>query len=248
MKDENNDYPENPSAPTEVALSRELATQAQHEVRRDVIAANQASSANALVTTPAREAGVRVPTIITGDGQPARMPPILGRAQPRSRQMRVALIGLAGCVVLLFLFAATPLTAGATNRISNLIAGSNLLNYPTATPTITPIPDPYSGPGIGYDPGKQTVINDIKAVFGPKYSLGALGVAHCESGFDPNAWNKISILGSHAEGVFQILFPSTWLGTAYARQSPYNYDANIHAAYQIFSRDGFTWREWECQP
>ncbi len=246
--DEHVDFSENPTAPTEIAPNRELATPAQNEVRRDVIAANQPPPTAALVAMPARQAEVRVPTIITGDGQPTRVPPILSRAQPRSRQMRVALIGLAGVVVLLFLFAATPLTAGATNRISSLIAGANVLSYPTATPTVTPIPDPYSGPGIGYNPGKQAVINDIKAVFGPKYSLGALNVSHCESGFDPNAWNKIAILGSHAEGVFQILFPSTWLGTAYASQSPYNYDANIHAAYQIFSRDGFTWREWECQP
>ncbi len=63
-----------------------------------------------------------------------------------------------------------------------------------------------------------------------------------------NAYNGYAIGGSHAEGVFQILYPSTWSGTSYAAQSPYNYVANIHAAYQIFSRDGYSWREWACQP
>ena len=53
---------------------------------------------------------------------------------------------------------------------------------------------------------------------------------------------------SHASGVFQILYPSTWDGTSYAAQSPFDYNANIHAAFEIFSRDGYSWREWECKP
>jgi hypothetical protein len=24
--------------------------------------------------------------------------------------------------------------------------------------------------------------------------------------------------------------------------------ANIHAAYEIFKRDGYSWREWACKP
>lgn len=119
---------------------------------------------------------------------------------------------------------------------------------PTATPkprpTATPVP--YSPPR-GSNPGQQAVINEIVAVFGG-YSQGALAVARCESGYDPNAWNSYPIGNSHAEGVFQILYPSTWDTTSYAADSPYNYVDNIHAAYQIFSRDGHSWREWECQP
>ncbi|MEO7003300.1 MAG: hypothetical protein ABI068_15915 [Ktedonobacterales bacterium] len=116
------------------------------------------------------------------------------------------------------------------------------------TPTHTPKPSAqYGPPSGGGNPGKQAIINDIIAVFGP-YANGALAVSRCESGYDPNAWNPYPILGSHAEGVFQILYPSTWNGTSYRSYSPYNYDANIHAAHQIFARDGYTWREWQCQP
>ncbi len=97
------------------------------------------------------------------------------------------------------------------------------------------------------NPGQQAIINDIKAVFGP-YSAGALNIARCESSFNPNARNSISIGGAHAAGVFQILDTSTWRSTSYANQSPYNAYANIRAAYQIFSRDGHSWREWQCRP
>jgi hypothetical protein len=115
------------------------------------------------------------------------------------------------------------------------------------TPTPTPKPKPAYVPPPGANPGQQAIINDIVAVFG-SYAQGAINVARCESDFDPNARNPYAIGSSHAEGVFQILYPSTWDGTSYSGYSPYNYDANIHAAYQIFSRDGHTWREWACQP
>jgi hypothetical protein len=121
---------------------------------------------------------------------------------------------------------------------------------PTATlrPTATPVPlvSGYNPP-LGPNPGVQAIQNDIKAVFG-QYATGALHIASCESGFDPNARNPYPVGDSHAMGVFQILFPSTWSGTSYARYSPYYYDQNIHAAYEIFSRDGDSWREWECKP
>jgi hypothetical protein len=121
---------------------------------------------------------------------------------------------------------------------------------PTAThrPTATPVPlvSGYNPP-FGPNPGVQAIQNDIKAVFG-QYSAGALNVSRCESGYDPNARNPYPVGNSHAMGVFQILFPSTWSGTSYARYSPYYYDQNIHAAYEIFRRDGYSWREWACQP
>jgi hypothetical protein len=100
---------------------------------------------------------------------------------------------------------------------------------------------------IPASPGQQVVINEIQAVFG-QYTTGALNIARCESGFDPAARNPYPVGNSHAEGVFQILFPSTWDTTSYAAQNPYDYNANIHAAWQIFSRDGYSWREWECKP
>lgn len=116
---------------------------------------------------------------------------------------------------------------------------------PTPTPK-PPTPTPYVPPP-GANPGQQAIINDIVSVFGG-YAQGAINVARCESGFDPNAWNPYAIGNSHAEGVFQILYPSTWSTTSYAGYSPYAYDANIRAAHELFTRDGNSWREWACQP
>jgi hypothetical protein len=83
--------------------------------------------------------------------------------------------------------------------------------------------------------------------FGP-YGGAAVRVATCESGLDPSAYNPTSIGGSHAAGVFQILYPSTWNGTSEAGSSPYNARANIRAAHYIFVRDGYSWSEWSCKP
>jgi hypothetical protein len=65
---------------------------------------------------------------------------------------------------------------------------------------------------------------------------------------NPQATNPISIGGSHAAGLFQVLYPSTWDTTSQAGASPYDARANAQAAYEIFARDGFTWSEWVCQP
>ncbi len=82
----------------------------------------------------------------------------------------------------------------------------------------------------------------IDQVFG-SYAGAAKSVARCESGFNPGATNAYS----GAAGVFQFL-PSTWAGTSQAGQSPYNAYANIRAAYEVFARDGYSWREWSCKP
>jgi hypothetical protein len=52
---------------------------------------------------------------------------------------------------------------------------------------------------------------------------------------------------SGASGLFQFL-RSTWAGTSYRYASPFNADANIRAAHEVFVRDGYSWREWVCQP
>ncbi len=96
-------------------------------------------------------------------------------------------------------------------------------------------------------PSGSSVANMISQVFGP-YAGAATRVAQCESGLNPNATNPQPVGNSHAEGVFQILYPSTWSGTSYAGSSPYNAWANINAAHEIFARDGNSWREWQCQP
>ncbi|HLH61698.1 MAG TPA: hypothetical protein VKV20_08445 [Ktedonobacteraceae bacterium] len=70
----------------------------------------------------------------------------------------------------------------------------------------------------------------------------------CESGLNPNAANSLYFGGSHAAGVFQILYPGTWDGTSEAANSPYDAWSNIVAAQEIFVRAGYGWREWTCQP
>ena len=115
--------------------------------------------------------------------------------------------------------------------------------YPTPVPTKTPVvttPTPTPIPT-----GQSSVAAMIEQIFGP-YAPGALQVARCESGLNPGAYNPTSIGGSHAEGVFQILYPSTWMTTPEAGSSPYSAWANIVAAHQIFVRDGYNWHEWSC--
>lgn len=107
----------------------------------------------------------------------------------------------------------------------------------TSTPVSTAPPSPPTS--------QSSVTAMIEQVFG-SYASSALTVARCESGLNPNAYNPTSIGGSHAEGVFQILYPSTWDSTSEAASSPYNAMANVRAAYQIFSRDGYNWHEWSC--
>jgi hypothetical protein len=133
------------------------------------------------------------------------------------------------------------------------VTGSEILSVPrqiavTPTPVHQPVKtNPTPVPTIPYptSPGQAAVIAMIKQVFG-SYAYGALNVARCESGFNPLAYNPISIGGNHAEGVFQILYPSTWSGTSEASSSPYSAMANILAAHQIFVRDGYSWRQWSC--
>lgn len=230
---------------------------AQEGVRRDVMTSGSRSRPLPAPTTPHEGDNLPAPLIIPGNGRTDVARPTFRRQRPRSRAMQVALISIAGLMMLVILYAATPISAGASNKLNGFIAGSNLWNLPP-TPTTTPTPTPKptynggggtggGGGGVAPNPGAAAIMNDIRSVFGG-YAQGALNVSRCESGYDPNAWNPISILGSHAEGVFQILYPITWRNTSQAGQSPYDSHANILAAHEIFVRDGYSWREWSCQP
>jgi soluble lytic murein transglycosylase-like protein len=102
-------------------------------------------------------------------------------------------------------------------------------------------------PTIKVSSSSPDVTGYIAQKFGA-YSGVALAVAKCESGYNPNAVNPQPVQGSNAVGVFQILVPATWNTTSYVDSDPQNYESNINAAYEIFSRDGFSWREWACKP
>jgi len=95
--------------------------------------------------------------------------------------------------------------------------------------------------------GSNEVVNYIQLIFGP-YAGQALQVAKCESNYDAKAYNSQAVLNSHASGVFQILYHATWSTTSFKNRSPMDYKANIEAAYEIFRRDGFSWRQWQCKP
>jgi len=171
------------------------------------------------------------------------------RSGPRSAITQFAVSMIVTALLISGLALSTPLgQAAALDANGPLHAYSGTAPWiPTPTPKPTPRPATSSRPPAGATMSKQAVIDEIVAVFG-SYSQGALAVSKCESGYDPNAWNSYPILNSHASGVFQILYPSTWNTTSYASDSPFDATANIHAAYQIFKRDGYTWREWQCQP
>jgi Lysozyme like domain len=93
----------------------------------------------------------------------------------------------------------------------------------------------------------SNVAGIIHQVFG-SYANQAMHIAMCESNMNPNANNSDASGNSHPAGLFQILYPSTWSGTAQAQASPYNATANTKAAFEIFTRDGYSWGEWQCQP
>jgi len=119
---------------------------------------------------------------------------------------------------------------GALRSVPKQVQNRNVTT--TRQKSVTPQPAPVSGGSI------EAMINSAFGSYGP----GAINVARCESGLNPNAYNP-----SGAAGLFQIM-PGTWAGTSEAGQSPFNAAANIAAAHQIFVRDGYSWREWTCQP
>ncbi len=134
--------------------------------------------------------------------------------------------------------------AWVPNGLDSMVTSStNTTTNSSAPSTTSQQPAPVTSAPVA---SGGSVVSMIDSVFGP-YAGEALSVASCESGYNPGAYNPISVGGSHAEGVFQILYPSTWDGTSYAGSSPYNASANINAAYQIFARDGYSWREWVCR-
>lgn len=120
---------------------------------------------------------------------------------------------------------------------------------PVVTATV-PIPTPVPTQPAATPPpssgGSGSIVSMIDQVFGADAPT-AVQIATCESGLNPNAYNPASIGGSHAAGLFQILYPSTWYTTPEAGLSPFDAMANIQAAHSIFVRDGYSWREWTCQ-
>jgi hypothetical protein len=83
-------------------------------------------------------------------------------------------------------------------------------------------------------------ITDAFSPLGPAAVQWAMNVAWCESRYHPNSVNT----DSGASGLFQFL-PSTWSGTPYASQSPFDPRANAFAAAWLYSHYGPG--RWVCQ-
>lgn len=137
-------------------------------------------------------------------------------------------------------------TLAAINRIpdANLIFPGQVFalcgNAPAQQAQVQQAAPVQSAPAVATSGGSvQDIINQT---FGG-YAWQAQRVAACESGFNPNAVNY----SSDAEGVFQFLY-GTWVGTPYAGYSRQNAWANVQAAWYVFQRDGYSWREWSCKP
>jgi hypothetical protein len=84
------------------------------------------------------------------------------------------------------------------------------------------------------------IIYDAFSPLGARAVQWAMNVAYCESRYHPNSVNT----DSGASGLFQFL-PSTWSGTPWASQSPFDPTANAQAAAWLYSHYGPG--RWVCQ-
>jgi hypothetical protein len=89
-------------------------------------------------------------------------------------------------------------------------------------------------------PAIAKIITDAFSPLGARAVQWAINVAYCESRYHPNSVNS----SSGASGLFQFL-PSTWSGTPWASQSPFDPVANANAAAWLYSHYGP--RRWVCQ-
>jgi hypothetical protein len=110
--------------------------------------------------------------------------------------------------------------------------------YSVAAPVAALVAAPVAAPAYG-----GSIPDLIRAIFAPLGQIAvdwALRVAACESGFNPNAYNR----SSGASGLFQFL-PSTWAHTPYAGRSVFDPDANARAAAWLYQQDHGS--AWTCR-
>ena len=84
------------------------------------------------------------------------------------------------------------------------------------------------------------IITDAFSPLGQGAVVWALRIAYCESRYHPNSVNT----SSGASGLFQFL-PSTWGGTPWGGQSPFDQVANAQAAAWLYSHYGPG--RWSCK-
>ncbi len=98
---------------------------------------------------------------------------------------------------------------------------------------VQPAPPPVPSGAI------PNIIRQAWAPLGPATGDWAVRLALCESHLNPYAVNR----SSAAAGLFQFL-PSTWAGTPWHSQSPFDPVANSQAAAWLYQRYGPG--QWEC--
>jgi hypothetical protein len=101
-----------------------------------------------------------------------------------------------------------------------------------------PPPAPAATPAAGGD--MRAIILAAWAPLGPGVSAWALRLAQCESNFNPYAVNRYS----GAAGLFQFL-ATTWAGTPWRGQSPFDPNANAQAAAWLYAKYGAG--QWACR-
>jgi hypothetical protein len=84
------------------------------------------------------------------------------------------------------------------------------------------------------------IITDAFSPLGQDAVVWAMRIAWCESRYHPNSVNS----DSGASGLFQFM-PSTWGGTPWASQSPFDPVANAQAAAWLYSHYGPG--RWSCK-
>jgi hypothetical protein len=89
-------------------------------------------------------------------------------------------------------------------------------------------------------PDIAKIITDAFSPLGHDAVVWAMRIAWCESRYHPNSVNS----DSGASGLFQFL-PSTWGGTPWANQSPFDPVANAQAAAWLYNRYGPG--RWACK-
>jgi len=89
-------------------------------------------------------------------------------------------------------------------------------------------------------PDIAKIITDAFSPLGQAAVVWAMRIAYCESRYHPNSVNS----SSGASGLFQFL-PSTWSGTPWANQSPFDPVANAQAAAWLYNRYGPG--RWACK-
>jgi hypothetical protein len=101
-----------------------------------------------------------------------------------------------------------------------------------------PPPAPVAPPAASGD--MRAIILAAWSPLGPGVANWALRLAQCESNFNPYAVNRYS----GAAGLFQFL-ATTWAGTPWRGQSPFDPNANAQAAAWLYSKYGAG--QWACR-